>query len=94
MLSKSLAKTLPTNESQASSTLLSNSLVKKIGGVNGQTYDPEAQRVHLMYQEIIQSEIERECNVMKGCMEKVKTNYVKNNQQLNTLKDENRLLKI
>jgi hypothetical protein len=31
---------------------------------------------------------------MKGCMEKVKTNYVKNNQQLGALKDENRLLKI
>jgi hypothetical protein len=86
------------NESQASSSLLSQSLVKRIGGSggagSGQAYDPEAQRVHLMYQEIIQSEIERECNVMKGCMEKVKTNYVKNNQQLGALKDENRLLKI
>jgi hypothetical protein len=46
-------------------------------------FDPDKQRVHLIYQEMIQGEIEREKNVMKGCMEKVKTNYVKNNHQLN-----------
>ena len=31
-----------------------------------------------MYQEIIHSEIERERNVMQGCMEKVKVTYYKN----------------
>ncbi len=48
-----------------------------LAGAGG--FDPDKQRVHLIYSEMIQNEIEREKNVMKGCMEKVKTNYVKNN---------------
>ena len=89
-LNRSILQTSPLNISQASLNF-SNQLSKRQGNTS---FDAEKQRVHLMYQEIIHSEIERERNVMQGCMEKVKVTYYKNTQQLNAIRDENRLLKI